>query len=390
MPDRRTFLGSLVAPSLLPAATTTLPKRDYLKELGVRPFINAAGTYTALTASLMPPEVMQAMQSISRRYVHLVELNRAVGRRVASLVGCEAAMVTAGAASALTLGTAACMTGTDISRIQRLPDSSGMKTEVIIQKSHRYGYDHAIRNCGTKMIEVETAKELESAVNPNTLMMLYFNGNEPLGQIKSQQFVALGKKLGVPTFNDAAADVPPVENLSRFTRMGFDLVTFSGGKGLRGPQSTGLLLGRKNLIDAAMLNAPPNSDSIGRGQKVNKEEMVGLLVALELFMKRDHGADWKEWERRVKVIRDSVAAIPGVKTETWVGEIANHVPHAKITWEPGSVKLSIAEIQQRMRAGEPSIELVPGSETLMAGVWMMEPGDAEVVARRLKEVLATA
>lgn len=385
---RRAFLKSVSSiPLLGRAATTGTPGRDYLKDLNVRPFINAAGTYTMFTASLMPPEVMQAMNTLSRKYVHLVELNQAVGRRLASLIGCESAMVTAGAASALTLGTAACMTGTDSARIRQLPETTGMKTEVIIQKSHRYGYEHAVRNCGTKFIEIETAEELERAVNPNTVMMLFFNANEPLGQIKAQQFVELGKKHGVPTFNDAAADVPPVENLWKYTKMGFDLVTFSGGKGLRGPQSTGLLLGRKDLIDAALLNASPYSDAIGRGQKVNKEEMVGLMVAVENYLKRDHAAEWKEWERRAAVIRESVASVKGVKTEIWIGDIANHVPHVKVNWEPGAVRLSVAEIQKRMREGEPSIELVPGSEQLMVGVWMLEPGEDKVVARRLKEVL---
>jgi D-glucosaminate-6-phosphate ammonia-lyase len=395
MPDRRMFLRSLSSLPLVGgffapgAAAATVAGRDYLKELGVRPFINAAGTYTALTASLMPPEVMQAMQSVSRQYVPLVALNEAVGRKIASMIGCESAMVTAGAASALTLGTAACMTGTDGQKIRRLPDTTGMKDEAIILKSHRYGYDHAVRNCGVKMIEVETAEQMENAINPRTVMMLYFNANEPLGAVKAQQFVDIGKRRGVPTFNDAAADVPPVENLSKYTRMGFDLVTFSGGKGMRGPQSAGLLLGRKDLIQAAMLNAPPNSDSIGRGQKVNKEEMVGMLVALELFMKRDHAADWKEFQRRAAVIQEALNPIKGVTTEVWVGEIANRVPHVKVTWDRSAIPLTIAEAQKRLREGDPSIEVVPGSQEFMIGVWMMEPGDAEVVARRVRAVLTT-
>ncbi len=176
-----------------------------------------------------------------------------------------------------------------------------MKSEVIIQKTHRYGYDHAVRNCGIKMIEVETAEELEKAVNERTAMMLFFNDADPKGKIKIDEFIALGKKHGIPTFNDAAADVPPTENLSKYTKMGFDLVTFSGGKGIRGPQSAGLLLGRKELIEAARLNCSPNSDSIGRGMKVNKEEMVGMMVAVEMYLKRDAAKEWKEWERRAKV-----------------------------------------------------------------------------------------
>jgi L-seryl-tRNA(Ser) seleniumtransferase len=364
--------------------------RDYFKELGIRPFINAAGTYTMFTASLMPPEVMAAMESVSRKYVNLVGLNEAVGRRIASLIGCESAMVTAGAASALTLGTAACMTGTDVQKIRRLPETTDMKTEVIILKSHRYGYDHAVRNCGTRMIEVESAEQMEAAIGTQTAMMLFFNANEPLGQVKAQQFVEIGKKHNVPTFNDAAADVPPAENLSKYTKMGFDLVTFSGGKGLRGPQSSGLLLGRKDLIEAAMLNAPPNSDSIGRGQKVNKEEMIGLMVAVEMYLKGNHEADWTEWQRRANLIQESIGGIKSVKTEQWVGEIANHVPHLKVTWDQTVIPLSIVEVQKRLREGEPSIEVVPNNQEFMVGVWMMEPGDAEIVAKRLKQVLKAA
>lgn len=397
MSNRRTFIRNLSSMPIVGGlfargamAAKPAPARDYLKELGVRPFINAAGTYTMFTASLMPPEVMQAIQAMSRKYVNLVALNQAVGARLASLIGCEAAMVTAGAASALTLGTAACLTGTDNRKVHQLPDITGLKSEVIMLKSHRYGYDHAVRNCGVKIVEVETADQMERAIGPQTACMLFFNANEPVGAVKAQQFVEIGKKHGVPTFNDAAADVPPVENLWKYTKMGFDLVTFSGGKGLRGPQSTGLLLGRKDLIQAAMMNSSPNSDSLGRGHKVNKEEMVGLMVAVETYLKKDHQAEWKEWERRASIVRETLGAIKGIKTDIWIGEIANHVPHVKVMWEPGAIKLSVAEIQKRMREGEPSIELVPNNQELMVGVWMMEPGDAQVVAKRLKEVLKAA
>ena len=392
MVDRRSFLGGLSGLPMLGAlseAATTARAREYMRELGVRPFINAAGTYTMFTASLMLPEVIAAMQAVSRQYVHLVDLNQAVGRRIATLLKCDAAMVTAGAASALTLGTAACVAGADREKIEHLPDTSGMKNEVIIQKSHRYSYDHSVRACGVRMVEVETADDLEKAVSPRTAMMLFFNANAPLGQIQHEQFAELGRKHGVPTFNDAAADVPPVENLWKYTGMGFDLVTFSGGKGLRGPQSAGLLLGRRDLIDAALLHASPN-DTIARGQKVNKEEMVGMLVAVESYLKRDHAADWKEWQRRASVIREAAESVPGVKTEIWVGEIANHVPHVKVTWASGALTAGISDIQKRMREGEPSIELVPNQNDLMVGVWMLEPGEAEVVARRLKEVLKSA
>jgi uncharacterized pyridoxal phosphate-dependent enzyme len=389
MPNRRRFLQGI---SSLPLLATPSPgavvKRDYFKELGIKPFINAAGTYTTLTASLMQPEVVQAIEFASKQFVHLIELHDAVGQRIASLIGCEAAMVTSGAASALTLGTAACITGTNQEFIRRLPDITGMKNEVIIQKSHRYGYDHAIRNCGIRFVEVETREELERAVNGHTVMMMFLNENATLGQIKAAEFVELGKKHNVPTMTDAAADVPPVDALSRFTKMGFDLVVFSGGKGLRGPQSCGLLLGRKDLIAAARLNGPPNSDAIGRGMKVNKEEYLGMMVAIEQYTKRDHAAEWREWEKRVKVIADSVGPVQGVKTEPFVPEIANAVPHLRITWDAGSVKLTAREVVKRLREGDPAIELRPGAKVgLEVAVWMLQPGEAQIVGRRIREVL---
>jgi len=367
-------------------------QRDYFKELGLRPFINAAGTFTTLTASLMHPEVVQAIDYSSKHFVQLLDLHQAVGRRIASLIGCEDALVSAGAASALTLGTAACLTGTNQEFIRRLPDTTGMKTEVIIQKSHRYGYDHAVRDCGIRYVEVETREELESAINEKTAMMHFFNAADPQGQIKVAEFAELGKKHGIPTFNDAAADVPPVENLSKYIKMGYDLVTFSGGKGLRGPQSAGLLLGRKDLIEAARLNNSPYSDSIGRGMKVNKEEILGMMVAVEVYLKTDHAAEWREFERRVKLIADRVASLPGMKTETFVPEIANHVPHLRITWDESTVKLTAEDVVKKLREGEPSIEIVPGAKNgkIEIAVWMMQPGEAQIVARRVREVLRTS
>jgi uncharacterized pyridoxal phosphate-dependent enzyme len=389
MPNRRRFLQGLSSLPLMatPSVASTV-KRDYFKELGIRPFINAAGTYTTLTASLMQPEVVQAIDYASKQFVHLIDLHDAVGKRIASLIGCEAAMVTAGAASALTLGTAACMTGTNQEFIRRLPDTTGMKTEVIIQKSHRYGYDHAIRNCGIRFVEVETREELERAINDRTVMMMFLNENDPLGKIKAAEFAGLGKKHSIPIFTDAAADVPPVDHLSRYTKMGFDLVAISGGKGLRGPQSAGLLLGRQDLISAGRLNGPPNSDTIGRGMKVNKEEYLGMMIAIEQYVKMDHAAEWHEWEKRVKVVADTVGPVSGVKTETFIPEIANAVPHLRITWDPGAVKITPAEAVKRLREGEPSIELRPGAtDALEVAVWMLQPGEAQIVAKRIREVL---
>jgi uncharacterized pyridoxal phosphate-dependent enzyme len=333
---------------------------------------------------------MDAINYTSRHYVMLDELQDKVGERIAELVHCEAAMVTSGAASALTLGTAAVLTGTDRQKIVDLPNLAGMKSEVIIQKSHRFGYDHAVRNCGVRLVEVETREDLERAVNEKTAMMIFYNNNNKEGRIQDEEFAQLGKEHSVPTFNDAAADVPPVENLWKYTKMGFDLVTFSGGKGLRGPQSAGLLLGRKDLIAAARLNAPPNGNAVGRGMKVNKEEVVGMLAALETYLRKDHAQEQREFEKRAETIRSSAAAVPGVKAEIFVPEVANHVPHVRISWDAatGSAKpMTAADLVKALRDGEPSIGTRAENETIVIGVWMMRPGEDKIVARRLREVL---
>jgi L-seryl-tRNA(Ser) seleniumtransferase len=379
-------VGGVVAASPGAAEAARNGRRDYFRELGVRPFINAAGTYTAMTASLMPSEVIEAYQYASKHYVMLDELHDKVGARIAQLVKSEAAMVTCGAASALTLGTAAVLTGKDQQKIVDLPNLAGMKSEVIIQKSHRFGYDHAVRNCGVTLVEVETAADLERAVNEKTAMMLFYNNNNPVGQVRDEEFVRLGRKHGIPTFNDAAADVPPVENLWKYTQMGFDLVTFSGGKGIRGPQSAGLLLGRKDLIEAARLNAPPNGNTVGRGMKVNKEEMLGMLVALETYLEKDHAKERAEFDRRAETIRAAVAAVPGVKAEVFVPEVANHVPHLRVGWE-GADEAAATAVVKAMKDGEPSIGIRNEGQDLVLGVWMMRPGEDKIVARRLKQVL---
>jgi L-seryl-tRNA(Ser) seleniumtransferase len=384
------LVGGFVGAGATEAGAATMAAkgaRDYLKELGVRPFINAAGTYTAMTASLMPPEVMDAINYASKHYVMLDELHDKVGERLASLVHAEAAMVTCGAASALTLGTAAVLTGTDRQKMVDLPDLTSMKSEVIIQKAHRFGYDHAVRNCGVKLIEVETREDLERAVNPKTAMMLFYNNNNKEGKIQDEEFVQLGKKHSVPTFNDAAADVPPVDNLWKFTKMGFDLVAISGGKGMRGPQSSGLLIGRKDLIAAARLNAPPNGNTVGRGMKVNKEEMFGLLAAIERYVALDHEKEQREFQKRAEEIAKSAGTVPGVKTEIFVPEVANHVPHLRVTWDASAVGISANDVVKALKDGEPSIGTRNEGPALVIGVWMMRPGEEKIVARRLKQVL---
>jgi uncharacterized pyridoxal phosphate-dependent enzyme len=369
------------------------PKNPIYGALGVRPFINAAGTYTALSASLMLPEVIDAMSQASRAYVTIPELQEAAGKRIASLLGCEAALITSGCAQSLTLATAACICGTDLEKIHRVPDTSGMKNEVIFQRSHRFGYDHAIRNVGVKIIEVETRRELESAINERTALLFFLNLADPKGQIKRQEFAEIANKRGIPCLIDAAADLPPAENLSAFTKMGYDLAAFSGGKGLRGPQCSGLLLGRKDLIQAAFLNGSPHSDSVGRGGKVGKEEIVGLLKAVELYAKSDHAKEWQEWEHRVSVVEEAIQRIQGVRTERFIPVIANQVPHLAIQWDPAFISLTTDLFVEALRDGEPRIEVRSRfAETspiprLEIAVWMLLPGEDQVVGSRCAEVL---
>lgn len=368
-----------------------LGRRDLLAELGVPRLINAAGPYTGLCGSIMAPAVRAAWESAADTFVRLDELHDAVGMRIASLLGAEAAMVTAGAASAMTLGTAACVTGDDADFIHRLPDPVGMRDEVIVQRSHRFGYDHAIRACGVRLIEIETAEEFGRSVGPRTAMALFLNHAEPEGFIRLAEFATLGQSHGVPTLIDCAGDLPPVQNLSRFIEAGFDLVAVSGGKGLGAPQSTGLLFGRRDLIAAARLNGPPNADSIGRGMKVNKEEMLALLVAVEQYLVRDHAAEWLEWERRVAVIAGSITGVAGVTVEPFVPPIAAHSPHLRIRWDPKVIPLGYEDVRQMLRDGDPPIEIVPNPQAgLEVAVWMLRRSEVPAVAARLSDVLLHA
>ncbi len=385
------LVGGLFATTEVTAAVwpDAVTRRDYYKELGLRTFINAAGTYTALTGCLMRESAIDAYNYATRQYVALDELQDKVGARLAELIGCEAATVTAGAASAITLGTAGVLSGMDPKKASRIPtDLSGMKTEVIMQKSHVIGYAHAIKNCGVKVIEIETRKELEKAINDQTAMLWFLNANNFKGKIQYKEFVEVGKKYGIPMMIDAAADVPPVENLWKYTDMGFDLACFSGGKGLRGPQSCGLLLGRKDLIAAARLSAPPRGDTVGRGMKVNKEEILAMLMAVENYLTRDHESDWKLWESQIKLIADAAATVDGVETEIHVPDIANHVPSLRIRWDNKKVKMTPNEARQALRNGHPSIETVGGDESIDITTWMMNPGEERIVASSIQKILS--
>jgi L-seryl-tRNA(Ser) seleniumtransferase len=391
------------APSLRAAKLSSPPAApavDYYEKLGVAPFINAAGTYTTLTASIMPDEVQAAVALAAQHPVHLLELQDAAGAYLAKRLKCEGALVTAGAAAALTVGTAACITLGNKPAILSIPtDMSGLKNEVIVQKAHRYDYDHALRNCGITYVEVESMDDYEKAFTNKTVMTHFFNAAEG-GKISREDWIRVAHKHGVPCFNDAAADVPPISNLWNYTQMGFDLVTFSGGKGLRGPQCTGLLLGRKDLIEAAKQNNSPHSNTVGRGMKVAKEEIVGLVAAVDWFLSQDDAALEAEFRKRAELIAAKLKAIPTVQARTFIPEVANHVPHLLITYDQNRIKISATEVMQKLRTGKPRIELNPGTggapasaglpggpNTIIVGVWMLQPGEDAIVADALYDTL---
>jgi len=365
---------------------------DYYAKLGVRPFINAAGTFTFLSASILPAEVQAAMTLAAQQPVNIEELQKAAGEYLANRLKCEGALVTAGAASALTLGTAACVSMGNHQAIVNLPiDMSGLKNEVIVQKTHRYEYDHALRNCGIKFVDVETLADYEAAFNERTVLAHFFNAAES-GQISREDWVRVARQHNVPCFNDAAADVPPISNLWNYTQMGFDLVTFSGGKGIRGPQCTGLLLGRKDLIDFAMKNNNPYGNTVGRGMKVGKEEIVGMVAAVDWFLSQDEAAMMAEFQRRAESIANQVKSIPTVETKIFVPPVANHVPHLQVNFDQNRLGMTGQQLMEKMRQGTPRIELNPavGPDFVTVGVWMLQPDEDVVVARRLREVFQGA
>ena len=364
-------------------------RRNFFKELGLRTFINAAGTYTSMTGSLMPKEVIEAISYSADEYVNLDELQDKVGERIAELLKCEYATVSSGCFGAMSIGMAGVITGKDPKKVKQLPNTNGMKNEVIMQESHSIGYAQALTNVGAKIVKVKTANQLEKAITKKTCMLWFLNAHTDQGEIKWKEFVALGKKHNIPTFIDCAADVPPVENLFRFTKMGFDLVSFSGGKGLRGPQSAGLLLGKRKYIEAARMHTPPRGETIGRGMKVNKEEVLGMMAALELYLEKDHEKEWEMWEKQIQLISESARSIDGVVTEVHVPKYANHVPSLRISWNEKKVKLTPNEVRKQLLEGHPSIQTVGDSKSLGITTWMMVPGQERIVAKRVKEILSS-
>ena len=365
-------------------------KRNVYESLGIKPFINAAGTITTLGGSLMPPEVVEAWGAASQSFVDLVDLQEKIGEKIASLLNVEAALVTTGAAGGIAVGTAAAVTYRDHSLIGRLPLSGESAPEVIIETAHRSCYDQQMSLSGVKFVEVNSREGLEKAINSRTAMMMSYNYREPKGKLRHREWLEVARARKVPTLLDAAADTPPVKRLWEYNHMGYDMVAFSGGKAIRGPQGAGLLLGRKDLITAARMNTSPQC-KVGRGMKVSKEDMVAMWAAVERFVSLDHEAERREWERRISVIEDAVKSIPTVTTERVVPRIANKVPHLIVEWDEQKLKLSHAQATAALRDGEPSIRLArvgdTGDRGILISVFVLEPGEEKIVARRLSEVL---
>ena len=334
------------------------------EELGVTTVINGQGTMTVLGGSLMRPEVEAVMALAGQHFVSIPELEVAAGNRIAEMLKLPAgysALVTSGAAAAMQSGLAGILTRDNPQFIRQIPDLTGMKSEVIIQKSHRNPFDHQLRTTGIRLVEVVDRDDLHKAVNDKTAMMHFSNFANSAGHIKVDEWVKLGKEYNVPTFIDAAADTPPVSHLWDYANMGYDLIAFSGGKAIRGPQCAGLLLGRKDLVSYALLNNSPHEDTIGRSQKVGKEEIVGMVKALECYLQEDHEALNKEWQQRLDLISSAVSKVPGVTTRFFIPDIANHVPHMEIRWD-NRISAAPRKIAEALRKGQPSIVLSTGAE----------------------------
>lgn len=387
------------------AATGAESSIDVYRRIGVRPFINARGTWTYLSGSLELPEVRRAMEAAAHHFVDMFELQHAVGKRLAELSGAESGMVTSGAAGAMAASTAACIAGADPEKIWHLPDTAGLKHEVVMLGG-RSAFDNAIRLVGAKLVLVRAIEELRTAITENTAMVYTTWRDERL-----ERALAITRPARVPLLLDDAAGIPPIENLSRYAKAGVDLYCFSGGKGLRGPQCAGLLLGRKDLIEAALANCSPWEGSVCRAMKVGKEEIIGMLAAIEAWQHIDLPALNKAWRNRVEKIAKLVETVPGVTTKITIPEDGNSYPTLTVNWDEKQFGFTVAQCDQELRAGEPRIEVLTASNpSLVPAVHEGDPkskprdepnllqivsmtlqdGEELIVGQRLRQILSAA
>ena len=367
---------------------------DIYERLGVRKIINAWGTITTIGGSLMPPEAYQAMAEAGRAFIFLDELHEKAGQHVARLLGVEAAYISSGAAGGMTLAAAACLTGTDQHRIWALPATEGWRNEIIVQRVGGPSYVYqAMRHVGARLVDVGTPQrmtvaDIEAALSDRTAAIMLYLGI--MAQPSIAEVSPIARRAGVPLIVDAAAELPPRKNLTEPLRQGADLVIFSGGKGIFGPQATGLILGRRDLIEACRLSGNPNN-AIGRPMKVGKEDIAALIAALERFMSRDEEAEMREYARRADRIVQQLAGIKGIVPQTLLADPRARpvIPRAYIDLQEG-FPLSRQEICRRMLAGEPPIAIGETNTGVRVDVMMLSEAELEVVARRLREVLSSA
>jgi len=419
--SRRSFVKLLAATPLLTqiaardlyaqaaSAVGHDPRQNVYTRLGVKTVINCRGTWTYLSGSLEFPEVREAQVEAAQHFVNVIELQRAVGRRLSELTGAESGIVTSGAAGAMAAATAGCMAGADDKNIWQLPDTTGLEHEVVMVGG-RSAFDSAIRLTGAKLVLVYSAEELANAINDNTAMIY----TTDLGD-KLQKNLSVAKDHKVPMLLDDAAGIPPVENAKLYARMGIDLYCFSGGKGLRGPQCSGLLLGRKDLIEAALMNSAPREGAVCRPMKVGKEEIIGCLTALETWLKIDDKKLYAEWNDRLDRIRKLVETVPGVRTDTFIPDDGNRYPTLRVYWDQQGWNYKISDCVQELRSGDPVVEVLgadnpslvkavregnpnpkpnrkelKGPDHIELVSMTIKPGEEIIVGRRLREILSAA
>jgi L-seryl-tRNA(Ser) seleniumtransferase len=390
------------------AAATRGSSIDVYRALGVRPFINARGTWTYLSGSLQLPEVRRAADDAGKHFVDMFELQEAAGRKLSELSGAESGMVTSGAAAAIAAGTAACVAGGDPKAVWQLPDTTGLKGEVVLLGG-RVVWDSAIRLTGARLTVVDAVEDLSKALGSDTAMIYTTWTDERL-----ERALPIAKERGVPMMVDDAAGIPPFDSMRRFAELGVDLFCFSGGKGLRGPQCSGVLLGRKDLIDAAGKHCSPWEGAICRPMKVGKEEIVAVLTAIETWKDLDLDALNEGWHSRVARIASMVETVPGVTTEIVVPEAGNRYPTLEVFWDTEAFGFTVADCDRELRAGEPRIEvltesnpsMVPGADadtapdvTALKGgqedririvSMTIQDGEDLILGKRLRDILAAA
>ena len=374
------------------------------EDLGVRTIINAWGNATLTGGSIMRPEVLAAMEEASREYVWLPELLEKAGERVAELAGVEAAYITSGAAAGIAISVAACMAGTEIDKMLQLPDTRGMKDEVIVQASQIGGYDNMIEIAGAKVVAVgdehgTDPEQLEAAFSEQTVALVHFFAYASAGDVPLEQVIETAHERGVTVIVDAAAEFPPYPILRRFIDMGADLAIFSGGKGLRGPQCTGLVLGRKDLIEACAVQASPNH-GVGRPTKVGKEEIVGLVTALELYATEAIQQEERtSWDERCAHMSSEISRVPGVRAYTEVvgptylpgrsGVTPEGIPVTQVRWDTSVIPMTPDEAERELYEGSTGIKVGADEEGLTITPHTLQEGEERIVAQRVAQVLGS-